>query len=377
MSPRWFDGKDHLALDTGGGPIARLWSTALSGLVDIGLRQGHRPQRADQPAEDDAASRRPPSSGRSRSGATRHRAQPRPHLLPGVRRRAARCTSCEKALAEVRAGRTKTWETFEVPDEAISCGFTEAVRGVLSHHMVIRDGKIANYHPYPPTPWNASVRDIYGTPGPVRGRGAEHADLRGEPAGELQGHRHHARRAQLRPVPAVRRAHVPRRRARSLQTSTTPADDAGDAGDLRPTSQCRDARSDMRRSGSRRCWTQLRRRAATRRRATGPRSWSALLVELLRRRPGRIVEIVAGPSGRTARSTRWPTTVSRACSCCTTCIPTTWTPGSSARSDRVRPYLGSHAGGVELPRRRRRRASPTCGWRAAATAARPRRSRSR
>ena len=36
MSPRWYDGKDHLALDTGGGPIARLWSTALSGLVDIG-----------------------------------------------------------------------------------------------------------------------------------------------------------------------------------------------------------------------------------------------------------------------------------------------------------------------------------------------------
>ena len=32
--------------------------------------------------------------------------------------------------------------------------------------MVIRDGKIANYHPYPPTPWNANPRDIYGTPGP-------------------------------------------------------------------------------------------------------------------------------------------------------------------------------------------------------------------
>jgi hydrogenase large subunit len=32
--------------------------------------------------------------------------------------------------------------------------------------MVIRDGKIANYHPYPPTPWNASPRDSYGTPGP-------------------------------------------------------------------------------------------------------------------------------------------------------------------------------------------------------------------
>jgi hydrogenase large subunit len=53
-----------------------------------------------------------------------------------------------------------------VPEEAIGCGFHEAVRGVLSHHVVIRKGKIANYHPYPPTPWNANPRDVYGTPGP-------------------------------------------------------------------------------------------------------------------------------------------------------------------------------------------------------------------
>src|SRR5438045_8829608 len=38
MFPVWLEHRtgDHLALDTGGGPIARLWSTALSGLVDIG-----------------------------------------------------------------------------------------------------------------------------------------------------------------------------------------------------------------------------------------------------------------------------------------------------------------------------------------------------
>ena len=53
-----------------------------------------------------------------------------------------------------------------MPDEGIGCGFTEAVRGVLSHHMVIKGGKIANYHPYPPTPWNANPRDVFGTPGP-------------------------------------------------------------------------------------------------------------------------------------------------------------------------------------------------------------------
>ena len=72
----------------------------------------------------------------------------------------------EKALVEVRAGQTKVFENFDVPDEAIGCGFHEAVRGVLSHHLVIKDKKIANYHPYPPTPWNGSPTDSYGTPGP-------------------------------------------------------------------------------------------------------------------------------------------------------------------------------------------------------------------
>jgi len=38
MAPRWLDKRtgDHLAMETGGGPIARLWATALAGLVDIG-----------------------------------------------------------------------------------------------------------------------------------------------------------------------------------------------------------------------------------------------------------------------------------------------------------------------------------------------------
>jgi hydrogenase large subunit len=72
----------------------------------------------------------------------------------------------ERALEEIHKGHNKTFTEFTVPDEAIGCGFHEAVRGVLSHHLVIRDKKIANYHPYPPTPWNGSPRDCYGTPGP-------------------------------------------------------------------------------------------------------------------------------------------------------------------------------------------------------------------
>lgn len=68
--PRWYDGKDHLALDTGGGPpIARLWSTALSGLVDIGYVKatGHSVQ-INLPKT--ALKARSASNGRSPSGRT-------------------------------------------------------------------------------------------------------------------------------------------------------------------------------------------------------------------------------------------------------------------------------------------------------------------
>ncbi|MGH3511703.1 MAG: nickel-dependent hydrogenase large subunit [Pseudonocardiaceae bacterium] len=170
MSPRWFDGKDYLALDTGGGPLARLWPTALSGLVDTGTVKatGHSvqinlPRTMTKPAVSFEWKIPYDKAGKPLSNAIeRNRARTYFQAYSA----ALALHFIEKALAEVRAGRTKTWEPFKVPKEAISCGWTEAVRGVLSHHMVIQNGKIANYHPYPPTPWNGSVRDIYGTPGP-------------------------------------------------------------------------------------------------------------------------------------------------------------------------------------------------------------------
>jgi hydrogenase large subunit len=164
MAPRWFDGREHLALDSGGGPIARFWTTALAGRVDIGYVRA--------------------------TGSSVEINLPRTATLPEVRlewqipkwsntieRNRARtyfqayAAACayyfvERALDELRAGRSRTWTEFTVPRQAVACGFHEAVRGMLSHHMVIRDGKIANYHPYAPTPWNGSVRDLYGTPGP-------------------------------------------------------------------------------------------------------------------------------------------------------------------------------------------------------------------
>ncbi len=164
MSPRWFDGKEHLAIDTGGGPIARLWSTALSGLVNTDYIKAtgksvqiHLPRTALKP-EVTFEWKIPKWS----NAIERNRARTYFQAYAA----AGALTFVQAALEEVKAGHTKTWEPFKVPDEAIGCGFTEAVRGVLSHHMVIKGGKIANYHPYPPTPWNANPRDVYGTPGP-------------------------------------------------------------------------------------------------------------------------------------------------------------------------------------------------------------------
>ncbi len=166
MSPRWYDKRtgDHLALDTGGGPIARLWATALANKVDVGYVKAtgksveiNLPKTALMP-EAHFEWKIPQWS----NALERDRA--RIYFLAYAA--AMGLHFVEKALELVRQGETKVFQDFTVPDDAIGCGFHEAVRGVLSHHLVIRDGKIANYHPYPPTPWNASPRDVYGTPGP-------------------------------------------------------------------------------------------------------------------------------------------------------------------------------------------------------------------
>ena len=148
----------------GGGAIARLWVTALAGMVDTGYVKStgnsvqiNLPKTAMTP-ETQLEWKVPQWS----NAIERDRA--RIYFIAYAAGMA--CYFLDRALERIRGGDTKVFTKFDVPKEAIGCGFHEAVRGVLSHHLVIRGGKIANYHPYPPTPWNASPRDIYGTPGP-------------------------------------------------------------------------------------------------------------------------------------------------------------------------------------------------------------------
>jgi hydrogenase large subunit len=166
MSPRWRHPRtgELLALDTGGGALARLWVTALAGLVRFGGVEAtgssvkiRLPRTASLP-ETEFEWRVP----RWSNALERNRAR------TYFQAYAAACALyfLDRAREELFAGRTAVAAEFHVPQDAISCGFHEAVRGVLSHHVVIRDGKIANYHPYPPTCWNASPRDTDGVPGP-------------------------------------------------------------------------------------------------------------------------------------------------------------------------------------------------------------------
>jgi hydrogenase large subunit len=166
MSPRWFDKRTgaFLPLDTGGGPLARLWATALANMVDTpyvkatGAGVKIQLPRTESSGETELEWKIPKWAN------TLERDRARAYFIAYAAGMALHYV--EQALARIRGGDVKMFQDFDVPKEAIGCGFHEAVRGVLSHHMVIEGGKIANYHPYPPTPWNASPRDHMGQPGP-------------------------------------------------------------------------------------------------------------------------------------------------------------------------------------------------------------------
>jgi len=72
----------------------------------------------------------------------------------------------ELLVNNIASGDTDIWNKPEFKGEQMGFGFHEAPRGALSHWVVIRDGKIANYQAVVPSTWNAGPRDDKGQPGP-------------------------------------------------------------------------------------------------------------------------------------------------------------------------------------------------------------------
>jgi len=77
----------------------------------------------------------------------------------------------ENLMANIKAGDLSVhsdakWSPSTWPKEARGVGFLEAPRGMLTHYIVIKDGKIANYQAVVPSTWNAGPRDGAGGIGP-------------------------------------------------------------------------------------------------------------------------------------------------------------------------------------------------------------------
>ncbi len=93
------------------------------------------------------------------------------HLARAVRA----CILSELALeqwdllvANIASGDTEICNEPVFPrGEIRGCGFHEAPRGALSHWVIIRDGRIANYQAVVPSTWNLGPRDERDRPGPV------------------------------------------------------------------------------------------------------------------------------------------------------------------------------------------------------------------
>ncbi|MFZ5485195.1 MAG: nickel-dependent hydrogenase large subunit [Pseudomonadota bacterium] len=95
-----------------------------------------------------------------------------------IGRHAARAVSCNVQVDELQnmwqrlvdnigKGDTDTYNKPVFPKGEIEgVGFHEAPRGVLSHWVVIDDGKIVNYQAVVPTTWNAAPRNENDQPGP-------------------------------------------------------------------------------------------------------------------------------------------------------------------------------------------------------------------
>ncbi len=70
-------------------------------------------------------------------------------------------------VGNIAKGDVAIWNKPVFPKgEVKGFGFHEAPRGTLSHWVVIRDGRIANYQAVVPSTWNAGPRDAQGQMGP-------------------------------------------------------------------------------------------------------------------------------------------------------------------------------------------------------------------
>lgn len=163
-APRW----DREAMESG--PLARLWINAASGALNCEFIQssggasriaGRRGLEIFLP------------KGQRPAATLRWLIPERPNALERNRARAYQVAYAVmvayadllKAFDCVRRGEVPMSVRFLCPDRKISVGFWESGRGITSHHLTLRNRRIANYQITTPSEWMGSPRDAIRLPG--------------------------------------------------------------------------------------------------------------------------------------------------------------------------------------------------------------------
>jgi hydrogenase large subunit len=163
-APRW----DREAMETG--PIARLWINAVFGARNCEFIRSYQ-----------SSSRGPAGRGleislpKGQRPATvlRWMIPERPNALERNRARAYQVAYAVmvayadllKAFDYIRQGEVTMSLRFLTPERKISVGFWESGRGMITHHLMINDRRIANYQIITPSEWMGSPRDAVALPG--------------------------------------------------------------------------------------------------------------------------------------------------------------------------------------------------------------------
>ena len=156
-APRW----DCEAMESG--PLARQWVAALAGKLKNEFIY----------AMDGGLEMELPKLGLPASR-LRWRIPEKPNALERNRARAYQIaysslmafTFMLKAFEYIQKGQKKMSTPFRAPGEAVGIGFCEGVRGAVTHHVVVKDKRIADYQILSGSTWMTAPRDPFSVPGP-------------------------------------------------------------------------------------------------------------------------------------------------------------------------------------------------------------------
>lgn len=180
-SPRWIYNGTKYVMEVG--PLARMWTTAAAGLVNIQdpfveIKTGNGQITVSLP--ETKSELLPPSlwgdmdivwnvpqitvnGTRVVNALERYLARAFAHVYYA----ATALHDLYEMITLINSGKTEVWTPYQKPDLSFGVGLNEAGRGALGHWVIVKNGKIYRYQIITPTNWNVSPRDPDGDMGPM------------------------------------------------------------------------------------------------------------------------------------------------------------------------------------------------------------------